>query len=102
MFSWGRIMLAHFYHDLRDYVYGGGCSLMMCTLVQVLMFKHITLTMPPRVPIDIGSDDPREYAYPLTRPWKNGDLLHWRIVIDRLILDIITWRLYRHMTTWLG
>lgn len=102
LYSWGQSMLSNLYHDLGEYMFGQGCSMMTCTLLQVQIFKHIMCTRPTRVPLDLVLKQPRVFSYPLTHEWQFGDLLYWILIIDRLTVDAIRWRPYLNMYMWVG
>ncbi|GLJ50105.1 hypothetical protein SUGI_1065780 [Cryptomeria japonica] len=102
VYAWGRSMLAHLYHDLEEYVFGQGCSLMTCTLLQVWILEHFTCTRPIGFPLSTASERPRVFAYPLTSKWRFGDLLYWRVIFDRLTVEVTVWRPYLRMHRWDG
>ncbi|GLJ16452.1 hypothetical protein SUGI_0279950 [Cryptomeria japonica] len=102
VYAWGQSMLAHLYHDLEEYVFGQGCSLMTCTLLQVWILEHFTCTRPVGFPLSTMSERPRVFAYPLTSEWRFGYLLYWRVIFDRLTSEVIVWRPYLLMHRWDG
>lgn len=97
VYSWVWSMLAHLYHNLGEYVFGQGC-----TLLQVWMLEHITCTRPGGAPIELVPEQPRVYAYSLTHEWRFSDLLYWRLSLDRLTAGRIIWRPYLRMSMWVG
>lgn len=56
VYACAQSMIAHLYHDLEEYVFGQGCSLMTCTLLQVWIFEHFTCTRPVIYPMSVASE----------------------------------------------